>query len=114
MLFLQWAYLRIQWDGFVTPKSSWKPPKGPPSLEVFLSEIEKEIFAVPDWKVGYSNLSQEDWQAIQSIVDDRSIVIKKHDKGHSVVVWDRYDYVAEAEKQRMATFIKMLNLPRRF
>ena len=32
----------------LTPKSSWKPPKGHPSLEVFLSEIEKEIFAIPD------------------------------------------------------------------
>ena len=31
-----------------TPKSSWKPPKDHPSLEVFLSEIEKEIFAIPD------------------------------------------------------------------
>ena len=40
-----------------TPKSSWKPPKGHPSLEVFLSEIEKVIFAIPDSRLGYSNLS---------------------------------------------------------
>ena len=39
-----------------TPKSSWQPPKGHPSLEVFLSEIEKEIFAIPDSRLGYSNL----------------------------------------------------------
>ena len=33
------------------------------------------------------------------LADYRSIVIKKADKGSSVVVWDHYDYVAEAEKQ---------------
>ena len=32
-------------------------------------------------------------------MDDRSIVIKKADKGSCVVVWDRWDYVKEAEKQ---------------
>ena len=31
--------------------------------------------------------------------NDRSIVIKKADKGSCVVVWDREDYIAEAEKQ---------------
>ena len=47
-----------------TPKSSWKPPKGHPSLEWFLSEIEKEILPIPDSRLGYSNLSQEEWQAV--------------------------------------------------
>ena len=32
---------------------------------------------------------------MQSLADDRSIVIKKDDKGSSVLVWDRY----EAQKQ---------------
>ena len=82
-----------------TPKSSWKPPKGHTSLEVFFSEIEKEIFAIPDSRLGYSNLSREEWQALRSIADDRNIVTKKAGKGSSVVVWDRYDYIAQAEKQ---------------
>ena len=43
-----------------TSKSSWKPPKGHPSLEAFLNEIEKEIFAIPDLRLGYSNLSREE------------------------------------------------------
>ena len=30
--------------------------------------------------------------------DRRSIVVKKADKGSSVVVWDGYDYIAEADK----------------
>ena len=46
----------------------------------------------------YSNLSQEEWRAVRSLADNRSIVIKKADKG-SYVVWDRWDYIKEAEKQ---------------
>ena len=33
------------------------------------------------------------------MADDRTIVIKKADKGSCVVVWDRKDYINEAEKQ---------------
>ena len=33
------------------------------------------------------------------LANDRSIVIKKADKGSCVVVWDREDYIAEANKQ---------------
>ena len=29
------------------PKSSWKPPKGHPNLEVFLSQLKNEIFKMP-------------------------------------------------------------------
>ena len=35
----------------------------------------------------------------RSLADDRSIVIKKADKGSCVVVWDRNDYLLEAERQ---------------
>ena len=36
---------------------------------------------------------------MRSLDDDRSIVIKKNDKGSSVVAWDRDDYIAEARKE---------------
>ena len=36
---------------------------------------------------------------MRSLVNDRSVVIKKADKGSCVVVWDREDYIAEAERQ---------------
>ena len=36
---------------------------------------------------------------MRTLADDRTIVIKKADKGSCVVVWDRNDYVKEAEKQ---------------
>ena len=35
---------------------------------------------------------------MRSLADDRSIVIKKADNGFCIVVWDRNDYLREAEK----------------
>ena len=82
-----------------TPKSTWKPPKGHPNLEVFLSQIEKELFGLAETSLDHSNFSKEEWQAVRALANDRSIVIKKADKCSCVVIWDRNDYIAEAEKQ---------------
>ena len=49
--------------------------------------------------MGYSNFTKEEWAAIRSLADGRSIIIKKADKSSCVVVWDRNDYIVEAEKQ---------------
>ena len=70
-------------------KSSWKPPEGHPNLEVFLSKIEEELFKIIETPLNYSNLTKEEWQAVQSLADDRSIVIKKLIKGSSIVIWSR-------------------------
>ena len=80
-------------------KSTWKPPMGHPNVEVFLSQIEQEIFKEVQSPLGYSNLSKEEWKAVRSLANDRNIVIKKADKGSCVVIWDRSDYIMEAEKQ---------------
>ena len=81
-----------------TPKSSWKLPTGHPNLEVFLSECEF-FFKVVDSKLGYSNFSKREWQTMRALADDRSMVIKKTDKGSTAVVWDRNDYILEVERQ---------------
>ena len=36
---------------------------------------------------------------MRSLENDRNVVIKPADEGSSIVVWDRLDYLAEAEKQ---------------
>ena len=81
------------------PNSTWKPPNVSPSLELFLSQVEKDLFEISKTTLGYSNFSKEDWQSLRSLADDRNIVIKKADNGLYVVVWDRNDYTAEVEKQ---------------
>ena len=64
-------------------KSSWKPAKGNPNLEMFLSKVEQDLFKTIETPVRYSNLSNDEWKAIRSLADDKSIVIKKADKGSS-------------------------------
>ena len=81
------------------PKSSWKPPKGNPNLELFLSKVEQDLFKTIKTPTKYFNLSSDEWKAIRSLADDRSIVIKKADKVSAVVVWDRVDYIKVAQKQ---------------
>ena len=44
-------------------------------------------------------MSREEWQTVRFLADDRSILIKKPDKRSCVVVWDRNDYLLEAERQ---------------
>ena len=82
-----------------SPKSSWKPPKRHPNLEVFLSQLENGIFKIPFDNLKHINLSKEEWQAIRALADSRTTVIKRADKGSCVVVWNRMDYLLEAEKQ---------------
>ena len=57
-------------------KSPGKPPTGHPNLEALLSSVEKELFEDIGTSLRYSILSTEEWKAINSLADDRNIVIK--------------------------------------
>ena len=52
-----------------------------------------------DKKFSYWKLKEEERQAVYSLRDDISIIIKEADKGSRIVVWDREDYLAEAKIQ---------------
>ena len=77
----------------------WTHPQGHPNLEVYLSQVENKLSSIADEPIRYSNLSKEDWIAMGSLADDRSIIIKKANKGSCIVVSDRNNYLTEAEKQ---------------
>ena len=47
----------------------------------------------------YKNLNREERSALYNFKNDKNIVIKSADKGSSVVVWDRDDYIKEAEER---------------
>ena len=64
-----------------------------------LSQIGKQLFELAESLLNHSNSSKEEWQAKGSLINDRSVIIKKADKGSCVVVRDREDYRAEAERQ---------------
>ena len=67
--------------------------------KAFLNQVESDLFKVIEKPLGYSNLWKEESNAIRSLADDKSIVIKKADKGSCAVIWDRKNYVKEAEIQ---------------
>ena len=65
---------------------------------MYLSQIENGVFKIPKEQLGYFNLNKLEREEIRSLAGDRSILIKKAGKGSCVVVWDRLDYLMDAEK----------------
>ena len=61
----------------IPAKFTWNLRKGHPCLEVFLSQLENNLFEITKQELSYSNLSKEEWTAIRSLVNDRPSVIKK-------------------------------------
>ena len=68
------------------PKSNWEPLPGHPCVELFLSKLESELFSyLPGKPLAYI-LIKEEWLAMQSFPEDRSIIIGPADTGYCVVV----------------------------
>ena len=65
---------------------------------MYLSRLEEEILSL-DEKISYPNLTKGGRNALYLLHDDPSIIIKEADKGSAVVVWDRDDYLREANSQ---------------
>ena len=101
--------LRLKWhfrneqntlisDPFVE-KSKFNP-KGDSAIEVYLSCLEDKILTMADsFNPTFNNLTREERAALLKLRDDSSLVIKEADKGSAVVVWDREDYIKEANSQ---------------
>ena len=81
------------------PNSTRKPPKAHRKLEFFVSQLKNEIFKFLFENLRHSNPSKEEWETIGALADDLTIVIEKADKDSCVVVWNRTDYLLEAEKK---------------
>ncbi|XP_061190260.1 uncharacterized protein LOC133198133 [Saccostrea echinata] len=83
------------------PKSDWEPAPGKcGALESYIDAVESDIeklLSMPD--KAPDNLSKEERSALQSLKNRDDIVIKKADKGSTVVVLDKETYMAEAHRQ---------------
>ena len=79
-------------------KSKFNPRNKDPVIEIYLSRLEDEIMSLQD-NLRYNNLTKGERNAMFALRDDTSIIIKEADKGSGVVVWDRDDYLQEAENQ---------------
>ena len=78
------------------PKSKFNPRNKDIAIEVYLSKLEKEIMKVTANGNNFSNISREERAALNDLKSDRSIVIKEADEGSGAAVWDREDYMKEA------------------
>ncbi|XP_061188704.1 uncharacterized protein LOC133196871 [Saccostrea echinata] len=83
------------------PKSNLEPAPGKCGalesyIDAVVSDIEK-LLSMPD--KAPDNLSKEERSALQSLKNRDDIVIKKADKGSTVVVLDIKAYMAEAHRQ---------------
>ena len=100
---LEWYFRNDERDLITNPfkkKSKFNPKNKDAAIELYLSRLEEEILALQkNFNSKYSNLTKEERNAIYSLRDDNTIIIKEADKGSGIVVWDRKDYLAEAKKQ---------------
>ena len=98
---LKWHFRNSESTTAINPfrrKSTFNPKGADTAIEMYLSCLEEEILNL-DTNLKYSNLSREERSALQDLRNDSSIIIKEADKGSAVVVWDRLDYISEAERQ---------------
>ena len=102
---LRWHFRNNEDDSFTYDdnhfriKSTWQPPKDDPILENYFSLLEREVLSASPEGKNFSNLSPSEQLSLKQLKCDRNIVIKEADKGSAVVVWDRGDYINEANRQ---------------
>ena len=72
---------------------------------MFLSQMEADVFSLLPSNTTQYNLSKEEWLAMRGLAEDCSIVIKPADMGSCVVIWDRTDYLLEAEKECLKLWV---------
>ncbi len=80
------------------PKSMWTPPF-PSLLEHVYQLVLHDIFEYKTKHTTTRNLSSGEYKAINSLKNNRKIVIKPADKGSNVVILNRKDYVQEGLRQ---------------
>ena len=68
-------------------------------MEVYLGQVEAELLEMSGFNIRYSNMPKCEWDVTRSLADDKNIFIKKAYKGSCVVIWDRNDYLLEADKR---------------
>ena len=102
MLRLKWHFRNESKDihrDMFKRKSKFNPRNKDGAIELYLSSLGEKLMKVEVPKDKFNNLTNSERKALYDLKNDKSIVIKSADKGSAVVVWDREDYIKEAEKQ---------------
>ena len=89
--------------------STWTPRINDPCVSAFIHNVQKSMSELSPRSRNTHNLSKEERLSLNSLKSKGEIVIKKADKGSSIVVMNRSDYISEAERQLSDTkFYKKL------
>ena len=80
-------------------KSSFNPRNKDTIIETHLSCLEERLLDIEIPSKRFSNITKEERNALYSLRDVSTIIIKGADKGSVVVVWDKEDYLKETYKQ---------------
>ena len=64
-----------------------------------MSSLEEKLMKTDIPKNKYNNLTSKERQALYDLNNNKNIVFKGANKESVVVVWDKEDYIKEAEKQ---------------
>ena len=64
-----------------------------------MRSLEEKLMKIGIPEDKYNNRTSKERQALYDLKNDKNTVIKGDDKGSAVVVWDREDYIKEAEKR---------------
>ena len=68
-------------------------------MDIYIDSITNEIIQ-NDKKYKFTpNLSPEESEALKQLRNDNTVIIKKADKGSTVVLMNRDDYITEVERQ---------------
>ena len=81
------------------PKSSFNTRNKDNIIETYLSCLEERLLSIQIPSKRYNNFTNEKHDALYSMRDDSTIIIKGADKGSVVVVWNSEDYLKEVYKQ---------------
>ena len=67
--------------------SNWTTPIRDAHLELYLGEIEDILLNINESGISYQNLTQDEREALHSLMYDDQVIIKPADEGITVVVW---------------------------
>ena len=68
-------------------------------IETYLSYLEKRFIEIENLSKRFNNLTKGERNAMCSLKDDKTVIIKCGDKGVGVIVLERKDYLEEANTQ---------------
>ena len=80
--------------------SGWQQPiPNNTNIHNYISTIYRDIFCTKKTPKTFQNITELEQQALRDLLKTTNIIIKPADKGGKIVIWDRTDYLSEANRQ---------------